>query len=41
MATTSRYISTDKKELYDVIDAIAVSEVAMLKKRLSNERGHQ
>jgi integrase len=35
MSTTSRYISTDKKELYDVIDAISVSEVTLLKKKLS------
>jgi hypothetical protein len=34
MSTTSRYISTDKKEIYDVIDSLAVSEVALLKKRL-------
>ena len=35
MSTTSRYINTDKKELYEVIDSLAVSEVALLKKRLS------
>ncbi len=35
MSTTSRYINTDKKEIYDVIDSLAVSEVALLKKRLS------
>ncbi len=34
MSTTSRYIATDKKEIFDVIDSIAVSEVAMLKKKL-------
>ena len=34
MSTTSRYISTDKKELYEVIDAISVSEVTLLKKKL-------
>ncbi len=35
MATTGRYINTDKKEIYEVIDSLAVSEVAFLKKKLS------
>ena len=35
MSTTSVYISKDKKELFEVIDAIAIGEVAMLKKKLS------
>ncbi len=34
-STTTTYINTDKREIYDVIDAIAVSEVALLKKRLN------
>lgn len=34
-SVTSTYINTDKRELYDVIDAIAVSEVALLKRRLN------
>jgi integrase len=42
ISTTSRYISTDKKELYDVIDGLAVSEVALLKKRLCGSgRGYK
>jgi integrase len=32
--TTTTYINTNRKEVFDVIDAIAVSEVAMLKKRM-------
>lgn len=35
MSTTSRYINTDKKEIYEVIDALSVSEVALLKKKLT------
>ena len=31
----SVYINTDKKEVYDVIDSIAVSEVALIKKRIT------
>ena len=33
-STTTTCINTNRKEVYDVIDAIAVSEVALLKKRL-------
>jgi len=33
-STTSIYISTSKQEVYDVIDAMAVDEVAALKKRV-------
>lgn len=33
-STISRYINVDRKEIFDVIDAISVGEVAMLKKRL-------
>jgi hypothetical protein len=33
-STTSIYISTSKQEVYDVIDAMAVEEVAALKKRV-------
>ncbi len=35
MSTTSRYISTDKRELYEVIDAISISEATLLKRKLS------
>ncbi len=33
-STTSIYISTSKQEVYDVIDSMALSEVASLKKRV-------
>jgi integrase len=34
-STTNTYLHADKKDVYDVIDSIAVGEVALLKKRLS------
>ncbi len=37
-STTNTYIALDKKELYDVIDAISVNEAILLKKKISEEK---